>query len=175
MERRVPETVRVFFYGLFMDEQLLSGKGIKPFDVSAGFVDGYGLRIGKRATLVRSPGSRACGVVMDIAPGEAADLYAEESLADYLPEPETIELMDGTQVEATCYNLPLDKVTGTNREHAASLLTLAARPGVPDEHLDQIRQALCWLIVISATHRLLPKRVVLAGRHRYKYSMPPHS
>lgn len=124
-----------------MDERLLATKGIKPSEVNLGFVDGYGLRIGERATLVRHPDSRAYGVMMDIAPGEAAELYAQESVADYLPEPVIVELMDGTQVEATCYNLPEDKVTGANEEYAESLLDVATRLDFPDSYLDQIRQA----------------------------------
>ncbi len=133
--------MRVFFYGLFMDERLLATKGIKPTNVRLGFVDGYGLRIGERATLVRRPNDRAYGAVMDIAPNEATALYAEDSVADYLPEPVTVELMDGTEVEATCYNLPSAKVTGTNKDYAESLLEVASRLGFPDSYLDQIRQA----------------------------------
>ena len=133
--------MRVFFYGLFMDERLLAAKSIKPSEVNLGFVDGYVLRIGERATLVRRPDSHAYGAVMDIAPGEAAALYAEESVADYLPEPVVVELMDGTQVEATCYNLPEDKVTGANEEYAKSLLDVATRLDFPDSYLDQIRHA----------------------------------
>ena len=34
-----------------MDESLLATKGIKPSEVNLGFVDGYGLRIGERATV----------------------------------------------------------------------------------------------------------------------------
>jgi hypothetical protein len=131
----------VFFYGLFMDESLLATKGIKPSEVSLGFVDGYGLRIGERATLVRRPGSRAYGAMMNIAPGEATELYAEESVADYLPERVIVELMDGTQVDATCYNLPRDKMTGANKAYAESLLDVATRLGFPDSYLQQIRQA----------------------------------
>ena len=67
--------------------------------------------------------------------------YAEESVADYLPEPVVVELMDGTQVEATCYNLPEDKVTGANEEYAKSLLDVATKLDFPDSYLDQIRQA----------------------------------
>lgn len=133
--------MRVFFYGLFMDENLLATKGLKPSEVNAGFVDGYGLRIGERATLIRRPDGRAYGAVMDITPGEAAELYAEDSVADYLPEPVTVELMDGTKVDATCYNLPADKVTGANKDYAKSLLDVATRLGFPDSYLDQIRQA----------------------------------
>ena len=133
--------MRVFFYGLFMDESLLATKGIESSEVNLGFVDGYALRIGERATLVRCPGSRAYGAVMDIAPGEATELYAEASVADYLPEPVTVELMDGTQIEATCYNLPGDKITGANKEYAGSLLKVASRLGFPDSYLEQIRRA----------------------------------
>lgn len=124
-----------------MDESLLATKGIKPTDVSVGFVDGYGLRIGERATLVRRRDGRAFGTMMDIAPDEVTELYAEDSVADYLPEPVTVELMDGTKVEATCYNLPSAEVTGTNKDYAESLLQVAGRLGLPDSYLDEIRQA----------------------------------
>ena len=103
-------------------------------------MDGYGLRIGERATLVRRSDSRAYGVLMDIAPGEAAVLYAEESVADYVPESVLVELMDGMQVDAICYNLPADKVTGANEEYARALLELATRLEFPGVYLDQIRQ-----------------------------------
>ena len=141
--------MRVFFYGLFMDERLLATKGIKPTNVSLGFVNGYGLHIGERATLWYAvlmaartePYGRAYGAMMDVAPNEATELYAEDSVADYLPEPVTVELMDGTEVEATCYNLPSAKVTGTNKDYAESLLKVASRLGFPDSYIDQIRQA----------------------------------
>lgn len=133
--------MRVFFYGLFMDESLLAAKGIKPTDVSVGSVGGYGLRIGQRATLVRRSNGRAYGAMMDIAPIEARELYAEDSVSDYLPESVTVELMDGTEVEATCYNLPGTKVTETNKDYAKSLLQVASRLGLPDFYLDEIRQA----------------------------------
>ena len=124
-----------------MDERLLATKGIEASEVILGFVDGYGLRIGERATLVRHPDSRAYGAVMNIAADEATELYAEDSVADYLPEPVLVELMDGTQVEATCYNLPVNRVTGTNKDYAELLLNLATSMGFPEPYLDQIRQA----------------------------------
>jgi hypothetical protein len=133
--------VRVFFYGLFMDQNLLAAKGIESSEARIGFLDGYALRIGERATLVRDPDFCAWGVVMEIAPDKATELYAEESVADYSPEPVIVELMDGKQVEATCYNLPGDEVIGTNKEYAESLLEVATRLDFPQSYLDQIRQA----------------------------------
>lgn len=124
-----------------MDESLLATRGISPAETTLGYVEGFDLRIGNRATLVRCPDSRAYGVMMKIAPGEASALYAEESVADYLPEPVVVALRDGTRVDATCYNLPADKVTGTNKEYAALLLKVATRLGFPDSYLDRIRAA----------------------------------
>ena len=133
--------MRVFFYGLFMDECLLATKGIRPADVNVGFVGDYELRIGERATLVQRLNGRAYGAVMDIAASEATELYSEDSVSDYLPEPVIVELMDGTEIEATCYNLPGAKVTGTNKAYAESLLQVAGRLGLPDSYLDEIRRA----------------------------------
>ena len=134
--------MRVFFYGLFMDADLLSTRGIETSRIEIGFVDGYGLRIGKRATLVRRPGSRVYGALMNLAVSEAAELYKEESVADYSPEPVIVELMDGRTVEASCYNLPGDEATEANSEYADSLLKLAIRLGFPDSYLEQIKQAI---------------------------------
>lgn len=78
---------------------------------------------------------------MEIAPDEIEELYAAASIADYRPEPVVVELEDGARVEATCYNLPGDKVAGTNKEYATSLLEVATRLGFPDSYLDQIRRA----------------------------------
>ena len=133
--------MNVFFYGLFMDEQLLAAKGIAPSDMRMGYVDGFCLRIGARATLMRSKDDRAYGVLMDIAPDEAAALYDENSVTDYVAEPVTVELMEGGRIEAACYNLPVDKIAGANKDYARSLLTVAARLGFPENYLEQIRQA----------------------------------
>lgn len=133
--------MRVFFYGLFMDADLLAARGIKPVELGTGFVDGFQLRIGERATLVPGPGNRAYGVLIDIAADELNTLYAESSVADYRPETLTVELWNGSRIEATCYILPVEKVTGTNRAYARSLLDIATRLDFPDSYLDEIKRS----------------------------------
>ena len=133
--------MNVFFYGLFMDESLLAKKGILPGSSAVGHVDGFALRIGERAALLRSAGARAYGIMMNISDNAAKELYAERSVADYVPEPVTVNLSDGSEVEAICYNLPEEKITGTNKDYAASLLELAARLEFPESYLDEIRKA----------------------------------
>lgn len=135
------QTMNVFFYGLFMDENLLAEKGIAVSHAVVGYVDGFRLRIGERATLQRCAGARAYGVMMEVSPNEVRELYAESSVADYVPESVTVEFMDGSNAEASCYNLPRAKVSGTNKGYAEALLGVAIQLGLPESYLEQIRQA----------------------------------
>jgi hypothetical protein len=89
------------------------------FDAVVGYVDGFALRIGARATLHRSAGDRAYGVMMNLSPDATNELYADSSVVDYVPEPVTVALADGSKVEAVCYNLAVDKVAGTNKNYQA--------------------------------------------------------
>lgn len=131
----------IFFYGLFMDESLLASKGIHPTEPAIGYVDGFGLHIGQRATLLPEANSRAYGVLMKIDSEDAAALYSEQSVADYVAEPVVVKLPGGAQVSAVCYNLPAARLTGTNPEYATALLALATKLGLPDSYLGHIRKA----------------------------------
>lgn len=129
----------VFFYGLFMDESLLASKGVDATEPTIGYVDGYGLHIGERATLLPEPNRRAYGVLMKIAPEDAALLYSEPSVADYVAEPVVVTMPGDIEVSAVCYNLPAEKLVGTNPEYAAALLALATQLGLPESYLEHIR------------------------------------
>jgi AIG2-like family len=131
--------IAVFFYGLFMDESLLASKGVHPTEWTIGYVDGYRLHVGKRATLLPERNSRAYGVLMKITPQEAAALYSEQSVADYVAEPVVVKLPGQRHVSAVCYNLPAAKLAGTNPEYVAALLTLATELGLPDSYLAVLR------------------------------------
>lgn len=133
--------VSVFFYGLFMDESLLAAKGVCPAAATIGHVDGFGLHIGERATLLPEANSRTYGVLMKITADEMATLYSAPSVADYIAEPVVVHLPDDTRVSAVCYNLPAARLSGTNPEYAAALLKLATRLGLPDSYLRHIRKA----------------------------------
>ncbi len=134
-------SLMVFFYGLFMDEALLASKGVRPRNSAIGYVDGSALRIGERATLLPEDHSRAYGVLMEITPEDAEALYSEESVADYVAQPVAVTLSDGQAVSAVSYNLPADKLAGTNPEYATALLDLATRLGLPESYLEHIQQA----------------------------------
>lgn len=134
-------TIKVFFYGLFMDEALLASKGIRPTFSSFGYVEGFRLHIGERATLLLAPDSRSYGVLMEVTAHQAARLYSDHSVRDYVAEPVVVHLRDEVRVAAVCYNLPASRVSGTNPEYAAALLALATRLRMPESYLAVIRSA----------------------------------
>ena len=78
---------------------------------------------------------------MKITADDAAALYSEQSVADYVAEPVVVNLPEDIQVSAVCYNLPATMLAGTNPEYAAALLTLASTLGLPDSYLRNIRNA----------------------------------
>ncbi|MCW8926387.1 MAG: gamma-glutamylcyclotransferase [Xanthomonadales bacterium] len=133
------QDVAVFFYGLFMDRSLLASRGINPSTAALAYVDGYGLRIGERATLVPDESNRAHGILMTMRAEDVRALYADESVADYVPESVWVVLPDGTLKRAVCYTLPQSELGGTNPQYAKSLLILAVKLGLPSAYLKQIR------------------------------------
>lgn len=135
-ERRVT----VFFYGLFMDEELLRSKGAKPANVRRASAPGFMLRIGQRATLLPSPGARAFGVLMELTHEEIDRLYSEPSVRAYRSEAILAELPDGSTTPALCFNLVVEPAPGEhNAEYALKLGDLARRLGLPTAYVDSIR------------------------------------
>lgn len=130
----------VFFYGLFMDAALLRGKGVNPSDPIIACADGFGLRIGTRATLIKSHAERAYGLIMSLTDQELDILYSEESVADYIPENMTAITEKKESLDVICYNLPLEKLSGQNKQYAKSLAVVAEKVGLPSDYINEIKQ-----------------------------------
>lgn len=96
----------VFFYGLFMEPDMLREKGLSPHNVDKAYVDGFELKIGQRATLVADNQSCAFGTIMSLQESELRELYSGEVVEDYLPQVVHVKTMDGEPVEAIAYLLP---------------------------------------------------------------------
>ena len=130
----------IFFYGLFMDQALLTGQGLHPEMIGPAVLADYRIHIGQRATLLQAPSERALGIVMALNDDEARRLYAEPSVAEYRPEVVTVEMLaSGEPVEALCYNLPPELgLAGTNPGYAAKLSELVRSLGFEAAYADEI-------------------------------------
>ena len=132
--------VDVFFYGLFMDKDLLIEKSCAPTDDRVASVHGFALRIGHRATLVPSANGTVYGVVMSLSHDDIDSLYSDPSVSMYRPEAVLAQLSDGTQVPALCFNLPSSPSPDEhNAEYSAKLRALAHRLGFPKDYVTSIQ------------------------------------
>jgi Gamma-glutamyl cyclotransferase, AIG2-like len=129
----------VFFYGLFMDEELLVAKALKPKNRRLGYLDGLALRIGKRAALVPASGARVYGVVYSLTQTELDQLYSEPSVQAYQAQRVVARLTDGSVIPALSYNLPEPPPPSErNPEYAAKLRVVAGKVGLPAEYVASI-------------------------------------
>lgn len=132
--------MEVFFYGLFMDQNILSQKGITGENPRIATLNNYELQIGERASLISKSGQVAYGVLMSVDKEDLDELYSETSVADYIPEELTVKIESGDEINAICYNLPLDKMKGRNTKYAKELLELASKLGFLEDYLEKIKR-----------------------------------
>ena len=134
-ERRVD----TFFYGLFMDVEVLRASGVVPADPRRAYVDDFALRIGARATLVRAAGARVYGMLIALTHLELERLYATPGLEDYRAEAVLARPHDGGLTAALCYNLREPPGQHErNAEYAARLQRVLSRLHFPPEYVSAL-------------------------------------
>jgi hypothetical protein len=131
--------IDVFFYGLFMDEDLLRAKGVVPTHLRSASVSGFQLRIGKRATLVPARSGRVFGLVASLSHVDLDRLYSEPSVSAYRPEAVLAHLSKGEPVAVLCFNLIEPPSAGErDPDYASKLRSLAERLEFPAEYVESI-------------------------------------
>jgi hypothetical protein len=129
-----------FFYGLFMDVVALRELGVEPVDPRPAYVEELALRIGKRATLLPSPGARAYGMVIALTHAELDRLYGSPGLDQYRAEAVVARLLNGGAVPALCYNLLAEpRADEKNPDYALRLQKTLQRLGCfPAAYVDSV-------------------------------------
>lgn len=132
-----------FFYGLFMDVEVLRRAGARPTGARRAYVADFALRIGARATLVPSPGARAYGMLIALTHGELDTLYGAPGLEVYRPEAVSTRLLDdggeGEAVPALCFNLvEAPAPDERNPDYARRLQKVLRDLGFPAEYVDSV-------------------------------------
>ena len=131
--------IDVFFYGLFMDEDLLRAKGVTPMDIRPASILGFQLRIGNRATLVPAQAGRVFGRIASLSHVELEQLYSEPSLQAYKPEAVLAQLTNGETRPALCFNLAEPpSLQERNPDYASKLRALAERLDFPADYVASI-------------------------------------
>lgn len=122
----------VFFYGLYMDPDVLKSKGVDPRNPRTGFVNGYKLRVGKMATLLREANAVAHGIVYSLTHDEINQLYWGSGLDAYITEALLVETEAGDRLAALCCNLRVPPAENeANPEYLVKLLKCMDQYNLP--------------------------------------------
>ena len=128
-----------FFYGLFMDVDVLRQSNVVPSNPRRAYVEGFALRIARRATLVPSPGGRAYGMLIALTHAELERLYTAPGLEEYCPEAVLAQPLAGTPAPALCYLLPRGPALhDRNPEYAARLQRALEKLNFPAAYIASI-------------------------------------
>ncbi len=69
----------VFFYGLYMDPEILKQRQVEPRNPRIAVADNFRLRIGNRATLIREDGATAHGLLYSLNHGNSFTILGRRS------------------------------------------------------------------------------------------------
>jgi hypothetical protein len=121
----------VFFYGLFMDTDVLREAGVAADDPVLCRVPGWRLQLGARATLVPDASTSTSGVAMAVSAGDREVLYARDGLRDYRPvSVECVPLDGGSPFLAVTYVVAAESAGVEDPAYARALADLRQRLGL---------------------------------------------
>ena len=135
-------TETIFFYGLFMDPDLLIVEGYTPSSIHIAKLENFNFQLGERATLRPDESESVWGTVMDLNKDELIKLYSAPSVSDYRSIDVTCLLQDQTEVPSKVYVLPYDFTLAfpTDASYARKLYDISTKLSLPDEYCQKIKQ-----------------------------------
>lgn len=132
--RRVP----VFFYGSFINLDVLKEVDLVPGSFRVGRLFGWELRIAPLATLEPKDSTAVYGIVVDCTHEELRRLYAQDWVGTYLPEAVLVDI-DGAFVPALTY-IKWDYEPGAaSPDYVERIAGPAEKLGFPDWYVEHIR------------------------------------
>jgi hypothetical protein len=136
-KRRVP----VFFYGLYMDFEVLRRFSDIPEVWETARLSGYDFRIASWGYLARSERDTVYGTLVGVTHEELARLYDPSTNGlpvEYFPEPVLVETADGRWVAALCY-ISSDAPEGpVNADYVGKMVALTKRLEFPQWYTEHI-------------------------------------
>ncbi len=135
--------VRTFFYGSYMNPDVLRQIDITLDQVEVAWLPNFDITIRPLANLVRSHGDAVYGIVGRLSHADLRRLYqhARDELGGvYLPEAVVAQTTDGGGVPALCYIAPLLKEGQPSRAYVTHILDAAHRYKFPAWYVAQIER-----------------------------------
>ncbi len=134
-------TVWTFFYGSYMNFDVLREVDLTPQKWEVGRLGGFDIQIAPRANLVRSEQACVYGVLATATHAELSSLYAhaQDVLGEiYLPEPVLVDTLNGQWRPALCYICPQMEPRPADPAYVERIVKPARELGFPKWYVERL-------------------------------------
>ena len=130
--------VQVFFYGSFINVDVLAEVDLRPQKVEVARLDGFDIHIGPLANIVPSNERSVYGIVCGATHAELERLYGQGWVSEYLPEAVVVETQDGHTQPALTYIAPDPPVEPAANDYIDRIVNPARELGFPDAYIARL-------------------------------------
>ena len=131
--------VWTFFYGSFINRDVLSNAGVVPEVVEVAHLSGFDIRIEPLANLVPSNHATIYGILARVTHAELERLYALDWVGEYLPEAVLADTADGKAVPALCYFSTRTDRSPADADYVDRIARIAEEYGFPRWYVDRVK------------------------------------
>jgi hypothetical protein len=132
--------VWTFFYGSFMNPEVLAKADVYPTEQQRARLDGWELNIAPRATLIPAEGRCVYGILAQLTHQEIDKLYTKDwfGFGTYLPE--AVMVTDaGRHLPALCYVAWQTEGGKPTKEYIQKMVEVAQRFSFPEAYVRHIQ------------------------------------
>ncbi|MBI3411498.1 MAG: gamma-glutamylcyclotransferase [Planctomycetes bacterium] len=123
--------VWTFFYGSFINQDVLKKTGYVPRQVEVGKLSGFDIRIEPLANLIPADEHCVYGMLAAATHDELRSLYAQDWVGTYLPEAVLVETHNGKWRSALCYIAPAPERKPAANDYIDRIVGPAKQLGFP--------------------------------------------
>ncbi len=134
------QTVWVFFYGSFINLDVLKRTDYVPEQFEVARLRGFDIRIAPLANVFRSDEHSVYGIVATATHADLQRLYSQAWVGSYLPEAVVVETMDGKSRPALCYIAPDGDGTPAASDYVDRILGPAIKHGFPPWYIGRLER-----------------------------------
>lgn len=129
-----------FFYGSFMDLDVLKRADVAPRRFEVARLGGFDVEINPLANLVRSDRHCVYGIVAETSHEELGRLYSQGWVSSYLPVAVLVETLDGGWRTALCYVAPQPAAEPASEDYVERVVRAAKAHGFPGWYVDRLKE-----------------------------------
>jgi ketosteroid isomerase-like protein len=134
------ESLNIFFYGSFMDLELLRTLGVVPKTFGKAELKNWSIAFSSMATLVQSEGDSVYGTIAELSRDEVRMLYTRDDLKHYSPVDIAVATERNKHVPAQCYISKPGAGQKPSVDYLRRVIQAAESLGFPPAYLAKLRR-----------------------------------